>query len=151
LNSKKCKYFDACSASLCPMETTEVNDNRVWYPNEEICRLRKDIPKWVRQQRKIAGKVKADNFGYYFRGDMLRVPFRVTHQVKGLDRGKDEDTQLQAWLKRNKGVGSRKVSEKVREQRLRNLEKARKAKALKQSPFYVKASTGGVDNQLMGL
>jgi hypothetical protein len=39
-----CKYFDGCSAPLCPKD--EGIADRTWFPDEDICRLA-DVPGWV--------------------------------------------------------------------------------------------------------
>ena len=113
MTSKTCKYFESCSAQLCPMEPEETNNNYSWFPDEEICRKRKDLPVWVKQQRKIAKKVSSENLDYYFTLDMVKIPFRVTASVKGLDPNKDlkdEPRLLKAWLKTHKGVPKRKAA-----------------------------------------
>ena len=46
-----CKYFDGCSAPMCPHDP-EVAKTQ-WFPDEDICRLA-DVPDWVRRQKKIA-------------------------------------------------------------------------------------------------
>ena len=48
-----CKYFDGCSAPLCPRD--EGIADRAWFSDEDICRLA-DVPEWVRRQRKISRK-----------------------------------------------------------------------------------------------
>ena len=103
-----CKYYDGCSAPLCPMLSEEENNKYIWYPDEEICTRRKKLPDWVKQQRKVAKKVSSDNCWFYFTMDMLKVRFRVTKNVKGLDPDKKESPQLKQWFKRNKGIKKRK-------------------------------------------
>jgi hypothetical protein len=48
--SGKCKYFDGCSAPVCPRDTGAAHT--AWFVGEPICRLR-DVPEWVKRQRKI--------------------------------------------------------------------------------------------------
>jgi len=113
MTSVECNFYEKCSAPICPMEPDKTNNHYPWYPDEEICRKRKDLPAWVKQQRKIAKKAKPENLGYYFTLEMLKIPFRVTNQVKGLDPDKflkDEPKQLKQWLKTHKGVTSRKAA-----------------------------------------
>ena len=52
MSDSNCRLFDSCSAPICPLD--EQNSEYIWYPDEEICRQRKDVPNWVTQQRKIA-------------------------------------------------------------------------------------------------
>ena len=54
--SDQCRHFDSCSASLCPFDSEHLKVG-LWYPEEEICRLKK-IPDWIKQQKKIAKKTK---------------------------------------------------------------------------------------------
>ena len=123
-----CKFYEGCSAPLCPMLSDEDNKNYIWYPDEEICRKVKNIPNWIRQQRKVAKKAKSETYGYYFTLDMLKVKFRVTITVKGLDPDKEEPTQLKQWFKRNKGTKKRKISDKQREKKIIVLAKAKERK-----------------------
>jgi hypothetical protein len=130
MNQKnECRYYESCSAPMCPILSDEQNINYCWYPDEDICRRRKGLPDWVRQQRKIAKKAKPENYRYYFTLDMLKVRFRVTSSVKGLDPDNlNEEAQLRAWRKRNKGSKKKKITEKQREQKRRNLMEAIKTK-----------------------
>jgi hypothetical protein len=115
MKNKNCKFYGSCSAPLCPMLSDEQNTNYIWYPDEDICRKRKGLPDWVRQQRKIAKKAKPENFWHYFTLDMLKVRFRVTSSVKGLDPNKpNEEAQLRAWRKRNKGSKKRRNFMEIR-------------------------------------
>jgi hypothetical protein len=82
------------------MLSEQENEKGLWYPDEEICRKRKNIPEWVKKQRKIAKKVKPESHAFYFTLEMLKVPFRVTGNTKGLDPDKEEPPQLRRWLKR---------------------------------------------------
>ena len=117
MNQKnECRYYQNCSALLCPVLSDEENTNFIWYPDEEICRRRKGLPDWVRQQRKIAKKAKPESFWHYFTLEMLKVRFRVTSSVKGLDPNNlNEEAQLRAWRKRNKGSKKRRHIIKTKE------------------------------------
>jgi hypothetical protein len=130
MNQKNdCRYYESCSAPMCPILSDEQNINYCWYPDEDICRRRKGLPDWVRQQRKIAKKAKPDNYRYYLTLEMLKVRFRVTSSVKGLDPDNlNEEAQLRAWRKRNKGSKKKKITEKQREQKRRILMETRKTK-----------------------
>jgi hypothetical protein len=126
-----CKFYEGCSAPLCPVLSDEQNSKYIWYPDEEICRKRKGLPDWVKQQRKIAKKAKPEYFGYYFTLGMLKVRFRVTSSAKGLDPNMDlekEGLQLKAWHKKYKGTKKRKITEAQRAQKRKFLEKARQVK-----------------------
>jgi len=124
-----CRHYGKCSAPLCPLLSEEENKKGLWYPEEEICRRRKYLPEWVRQQRKIAAKAAEENYGFYYTLEMLMVPFRVTKSVKGLDPNRlDEKKQLAVWFKRYRGVRKRKLSAKQRDQKRRLIAHARKVK-----------------------
>jgi hypothetical protein len=129
LNNKiNCIYYKECSAPLCPLISDRLNHELNWYPDEEVCRRVKNIPRWVKQQRKVALKCKPENFGYYFTPEMLKVPFRVTKCVQGIDPNKpDTVKRLKAWHKRFKGTKSRKLSAEQREQKRANIKLVRKS------------------------
>jgi hypothetical protein len=110
---KKCRHLEECSAPLCPMLSDEENKKRLWYPGEEICRRRKDLPEWVKQQRKVAKKIKPENKPNYFTLDMFMAQSRVTRGLMGLgsDQG-DEEKQFRACSKTNKGTVNQARSRK---------------------------------------
>ena len=124
----KCKYYDGCSAPLCPMLSEEENKNFIWYPDEEICTRKSNLPEWVKQQRKVAKKANPGNFWFYFTLDMLKIRFRVTKSVKGIDPNKEDSPQLKQWFKRNKGIKKRKISKTQKKQKREQLAKARENK-----------------------
>jgi hypothetical protein len=90
-----CKYFDGCSAPLCPKD--EGVADRTWFADEDICRLA-DVPEWVKRQRKIARKAA---MGGYFTLAMLRHDCRITQGMKGIDPdGTDRERaeEEEAWF-----------------------------------------------------
>jgi hypothetical protein len=92
----KCKYFDGCSAPLCPRD--EGAADRCWFPDEDICRLA-EVPEWVRRQRKVSRKAALDG---YFTLAMLRHDCRISKGMKGIDpNGTDEERTAgeAAWFK----------------------------------------------------
>jgi hypothetical protein len=74
-----CKYFDGCSAPLCPKD--EGAADRSWFPDEDICRLA-DVPEWVKRQRKVSRKAA---LGGYFTLAMLKYDCRISKGMKGID------------------------------------------------------------------
>jgi hypothetical protein len=131
MKNKNCKFYESCSAPMCPILSDEQNENYCWYPDEEICRSRKGIPDWIKQQRKIAKKAKPENYWHYFTLEMLKVRFRITSNVKGLDPNIDldkEKRQLNAWHKKYKGTKKRRISDELKEKRRQALVLARKAR-----------------------
>ncbi|MDR2143472.1 MAG: hypothetical protein LBP29_03785 [Treponema sp.] len=91
-----CKYFDGCSAPLCPKDE-DVAD-RTWFTDEDICRL-VGVPEWVKRQRKVSKKA---TMGGYFTVAMLKHDCRITQGMKGIDPdGTDEKRAADetAWFK----------------------------------------------------
>ena len=97
LKSDQCRYFDTCSAPLCPPDLEHLKTG-IWYPDEEICRLRK-IPDWVKQQKKIAKKAKDKDT--YYANEMLNCNCKVGNGMTGLNPDKSEELQLEDWLKKH--------------------------------------------------
>jgi hypothetical protein len=91
-----CKYFDGCSAPLCPKD--EGAADRTWFPDEDICRLA-DAPDWVKRQRKVSRKAAP---GGYFTLVMLNQDCRIAQGMKGIDPdGTDRERAADeaAWFK----------------------------------------------------
>jgi hypothetical protein len=98
---KDCKYFDGCSAPLCPRD--EGISSRTWFPDEDLCRLA-DVPGWVKRQRKVAKKAAA---GGYFTLAMLSHDCRITKGMKGIDPdGTDKERAAceAAWFKAHPAI-----------------------------------------------
>jgi hypothetical protein len=74
-----CKYFDGCSAPLCPLD--EGVTDGTWFPDEDICR-QAHVPEWVKRQKKVARKAE---LGGYFTVAMLNHDCRITKGMKGID------------------------------------------------------------------
>jgi hypothetical protein len=91
-----CKYFDGCSAPLCPRD--EGIADRTWFADEDICRLA-DAPEWVKRQRKVSRKAA---MGGYFTVAMLKQDCRIPKGMKGIDpNGTDKERadDETAWFK----------------------------------------------------
>ena len=91
-----CKYFDGCSAPLCPRD--EGIAARTWFADEDICRLA-DVPEWSRRQRKVSKKAA---LGGYFILAMLMRDCHISKGIKGIDPdGTDRERAADeaAWLK----------------------------------------------------
>jgi hypothetical protein len=95
-----CKYFDGCSAPLCPKD--EGVADRTWFPDEGICRLA-DVPAWVKRQRKVSKKAaKGEAQGRCFTLAMLKRDCRISKGMKGVDPdGTDKERAAgeAAWFK----------------------------------------------------
>lgn len=95
--SYQCRHFDYCSASLCPLDSEPLKTG-IWYPDEEICRL-KSVPNWVKIQKKITKKTKDKNTYYTY--EMLNRNCKVGTGMTGLNPDKPEELQLIAWLEKH--------------------------------------------------
>ena len=105
-----CKYFDGCSAPLCPRD--EGVADRTWFPDEDICRLA-DVPAWVKRQRKVSRKAAQ---GGYFTLAMLEQDCHLSKGVKGIDPdGTDKERAAceTAWIKAHPVITA-EVREKMR-------------------------------------
>jgi hypothetical protein len=91
-----CKYFDGCSAPLCPKD--EGVADLTWFPDEDICRL-SNVPEWVKRQRKVSRKAA---LGGYFTLAMLKQDCHLSKGIKGIDpNGTDKERAADeaAWFK----------------------------------------------------
>jgi hypothetical protein len=115
-----CKYFDGCSAPLCPKD--EGVADRTWFADEDICRLA-NIPEWVKRQRKVSRKAtKGGVQGGYFTLAMLKHDCRITQGMKGIDPdGTDEKRAADetAWFKAHPLITA-ELREKSRAMMLKN-------------------------------
>jgi len=99
VSAHKCKYFNRCSAPLCPLDENSLQ-NGVWYPDEEICRLREfQGLRWVQNQRELKKRgVPVDG---YFTAAMLDNEIIFHPDIRGIDPDrKDEEKQIKRWLER---------------------------------------------------
>ena len=114
-----CNYFETCSAQMCPLD--EDIEKRIWYSDEEICRLRKFTKiKLIRNQKKIKRRQVDPN--HYFTNEMLEKNFRITKALKGLAADKEENEELEKWLKNHP------ILKKVSKGRIELMRNARGAK-----------------------
>jgi hypothetical protein len=96
-----CKYFDGCSAPLCPKD--EGMADRTWFPDEDICCL-VDVPDWVKRQRKVFRKAA---LGGYFTLAMLEHDCRISKGMKGIDpdgTDKERAADEAAWFKAHPAI-----------------------------------------------
>jgi hypothetical protein len=114
---RDCRYFDGCSAPLCPKD--EGIANRTWFPDEDICRLA-NVPDWVKRQRKVSKKADPDG---YFTFAMLKQDCRITQGIKGIDpNGTDTERAAgeAAWFKAHPVITG-ELREKSRAMMLKNM------------------------------
>lgn len=109
MDKNECKYFDDCSSPLCPHDPD--NEYIVWFPDEDICKLR-DVPGWVKKQRKIAKKVSG--YDTCFTKKMLEHNCKIT--TVGIDPNKDKDNEERKWIrnhKKKKKVSSEQIKKRT--------------------------------------
>ncbi|MFC1924913.1 hypothetical protein ACFLXA_06085 [Chloroflexota bacterium] len=74
-----CKNFEECDAPLCPLEE---NEYHIWYPNEDICNLRKfQSLDWIKKQKLIARK--HGSIEGFFNLKMLNATFQIRRGIIG--------------------------------------------------------------------
>jgi hypothetical protein len=109
-----CKYFDGCSAPICPKDPGQ--ENTTWFPDEDICRLA-DVPDWVKRQRKVSRKAAPGNSPCgYFTLAMLKQDCRISRGIKGIDpNGTDQEraADVAAWFKAHPAITA-ETREKLR-------------------------------------
>jgi len=64
MTGEDCRYYESCKAPICPLDEQSPKHS-IWYPDEPICRARKDVPAdWLKIQKRIAKKAR--NITRYF-------------------------------------------------------------------------------------
>lgn len=100
MSYENCKNFEGCDAPLCPMDENSLK-HCIWYPNEDICKLRKfQTLDWVKKQKLIAKKHgSVDGF---FSINMLQAIKKVSKGISGAnpDNGMSAEQQ---WF-RDRGL-----------------------------------------------
>ena len=118
--SEKCKYFDGCSAPMCPRDAGAVI--AVWFADEPVCRLH-DVPEWVKRQRKIA-KICTDIAGC-FTLPMLERRCVIGKKICGIDpdvTGSERENAERNWLEKHPPIKQKSNEEREKlAARMRNL------------------------------
>jgi hypothetical protein len=82
MRKENCKRSNICSAPLCPLDKESLK-NGIWYPNEEICKLRKfSDEQFIKNQKKIIKKIKSNDT--YFTYNMLNQNIKILDDIQGL-------------------------------------------------------------------
>ena len=122
--SKNCKYFDSCSAPMCPRDAD--TSKTTWFADEPVCRLH-DVPEWVKRQRKIA-KTGADETAGCFTLSMLERRCVIGKKISGIDPDGTETEREDAernWLEKHPPVKPKSDEEReklaARMRRLRGI------------------------------
>jgi hypothetical protein len=100
MSAADCRYFDTCSAPLCPMDLKSLQ-LCAWFADEDVCR-RADYTRlhWVRRQKKIASITSKDPARGCFSHAMLCQDCRLTRRLRGLDPSVGEINELRVhrWI-----------------------------------------------------
>ena len=96
MTSENCLHYEECAAPLCPMDN-ESFEFSIWYPEEEICTLKKfQANQFIKTQKKIKLKNTTDN-NYFFTYEMLDRNITIRDNTIGIEpdfTGKDEKDYL---------------------------------------------------------
>ena len=96
MNTKEeCKYFETCSAALCPKDP---HPKRYWYVGTDICKF--SDTDWVKTQKKIQALKPPSN--QYYTEKMLKSIGRVSKDITGLVCDGYSEWREQEWLKEYK-------------------------------------------------
>lgn len=114
--AKECSLWDGCNAPICPADKESLH-SAIWYPTEGFCTSYAfcKLP-WIRNQRKLARKVR--NKDFYYTLEMLSHNCVITVATEGLNPDTtdyQDKTALKKWLKQH--PKKREVSEEERENR----------------------------------
>ena len=99
-SNNKCKYFDDCSAPMCPQDSGVAKT--AWFANESVCRLH-DVPEWVKRQRKIVKTGVTETAGC-FTLPMLERRCVIGKKISGIDPDMTEAERKEAennWLEKH--------------------------------------------------
>ena len=118
--SGKCKYFDACSAPMCPRDAGAAI--AVWFADEPICRLH-DVPEWVKRQRKITKT--GTGIAGCFTLPMLERRCVIGKKICGIDpdvTGSEREDNERNWLEKHPPIKQKSNEEREKlAARMRNL------------------------------
>jgi hypothetical protein len=111
VTSTNCKYFEGCSAPMCPRDAGAAQ--AVWFADEQVCRLQ-DVPEWVKRQRKIA-KIGVPAVAGCFTLPMLERRCIIGKKMAGIDPDATEiDRKIaeESWLCRHPPVKPKTCGER---------------------------------------
>jgi len=108
--SIECNSFEGCDAPVCPRQKLDTS----WFSDEDICfnqQHSKDMV--IKNQKKIKKVTGGKNVGY-FTIPMLNVNCVIGKGMLGLDPDKEEEPQLEAWLRKHPTI-TKEAKEKAKE------------------------------------
>lgn len=132
----ECRYFDTCSAPLCPLDPETLSIG-AWFADEEICVLNKDL-EWIRTQRKIQRKQVPFSAGA-FTVSMLETGPKATAALRGVEDHTDSRA-VSRWIEARKAVPKRQYSP---EERAAIGERLRAARASRMGLESLETVSGG--------
>lgn len=94
-----CKNYDSCDAPLCPRDEQSVRDG-CWFPDEAVCPMRRNVPDWVRTQRRLQNLSWAVGYFTVRMLEAIRHPSKI--QV-GADPGRHVAAAVGAWFRAFRG------------------------------------------------
>lgn len=130
---ESCKYFNTCSAPLCPLDEESIECG-IWYADEEICKLL-TVPGWVKKQRRIKKKDIQNEAGF-FNVEMLKSSFSVTGGLKGINADlpeKETPAAVKKWLKAHPGREITKEQKAKLRDRIASVRAAKKGRLSNES------------------
>jgi hypothetical protein len=133
--SGSCKHFEYCSAPMCPWDRDV--SNTAWFADEEICRL-KDVPEWVKRQRKIV-KIVVDETAGCFTLPMLERRCIIGKSITGIDpdgTNTEREDAEKAWLDKHPPIKLKTEEERVK--------LAARARLLKGNPSVIGGSKNSI-------
>ncbi|MGA2974942.1 MAG: hypothetical protein ABSF77_06505 [Spirochaetia bacterium] len=100
MSAPSCKYFDGCSAPLCPLDPQSMT-HVSWFPDEATCtRADLKMTPWIARQRKIARVTARDFAAGAFTHGMLSHDITIRHGLTGLDPDKGPPDRTETdWMK----------------------------------------------------
>lgn len=116
---KDCRYFDTCSAPLCPLDVESLECG-LWYPEEDVCR--KSGIDWIRKQRRIKNKTNSPD--KYFTHKMLIHNCRIS--TCGINPANDRHKEEKKWISDH--PVKKQISEKKRKELSERMKKVREKK-----------------------
>lgn len=95
-----CTKSSDCSAPLCPLQKISLTHG-IWYPDEEICGVRKQQSLgWIKKQKLIVKAVSSND--KYFTVEMLKSARQIRKGIEGIDPDQtlsQAAADEEAWIK----------------------------------------------------
>lgn len=110
MSGKGCRFFDTCSAPICP-EDPESLVHCAWFPDEEVCK-RADYAgvSWIKRQKRIARATGRNFERGCFTMAILDHPCAIHASIKGFDPEKGEISEARAkeWIAKHPPISAKR-------------------------------------------